>query len=251
MNDTGTFSSSAAELTLGSSESKVVKAFLYWSGIYPNETLLINNLERDNMVVLDRPECDGCEFYTDIKILPPNATEYIDIKYSNTGSSYMSLKSEVIFDGLANRPYSTTIAPEQTVDGLNAADQSYVCFADVTSLFENLQENEQSINGLWTVGNIRATTGTRGAGSGGGWSLAVIYEDPLSSVQKSITFFDGFAFIESGGAPTEFNITGFETIPFGPVNVDIATIALEGDFGLPNDSFDINDQTDAGARSKC
>ena len=254
--DTGTFSSSAAELIInnpaspaGQTCSTVVKAYLYWGGLYYAESLAETTSSEYYQYYLDRPACSGCEYYTDIKILPPGATEYIDIKYDNTGTDYTSLKSEVIVDGKTGGAYgysSTTIPAYNSSENEFIKDSPYACVADVTSLFEHLQDTGQDVEGYWTVANVRAATGIKRTGSGGGWSLAVVYEDPLATSQKSITFFEGFTFIE-GSNPNgvEFNITGFQTIPSGPVNVDIATIALEGDYPFAADQFQINDQDDA------
>lgn len=253
--DTGTFSSSAAELSIsnpsspvGVNCSKVVKAFLYWGAMYGRESIASNDTDGDN---IDRPDCtrpngDDCEFYTDIKILPPGATEYVDIKYDNSGLDHNSLKSEVIIDGLDGRVYS--FSETETV-----RDEIYACVADVTSLFTYLQDQDENIEGNWTVANLRATTGRKSTGSGGGWSLIVVYEDPLATFQKNIYMFEGYvAITRSDSQPlngVEFNISGFETIPFGPVNVDIATIALEGDIGIYGDQLQINEENDDHTKS--
>ena len=255
--DTGTFSSSAAELTInnplsppGTTCSTVVKAFLYWGAMYEAESLAVrvNNRGQDNDgPIIERPDCtnpDGtpCEYYTEIKILPPGASEYIDIKANNSGADFNSLKSEVLIDGIAGGTFPQAVR-----------DEIYVCKADVTSLFTELQNQGQPVEGNWTVANVRAVTGAKSSGSGGGWSLVVVYEDPLATFQKNISMFEGYVAITRPSGQlsdsVEFNITGFETIPTGPVNVDLATISLEGDIGIFGDRFEINDENDDQTKS--
>lgn len=249
LSDTGTFSSSAAELLInnplspaGENCSTVVKAFLYWGAMYEKESLARGTNDGPD---IERPDCtrpngDPCELFTDIKILPPGATEYVDIKHNNSGADYTSLSSRVIIDGVAGSAY-----PLPQGD-LEVRDETYACVSDVTSLFTHLQDTGETVEGNWTVANVRAVTGQKGSGSGGGWSLVVVYEDPLATFQKNISMFEGYVAItqpNGAGAPdfaaVGFNITGFETIPAGQVNVDLATISLEGDIGIRGDEFQI------------
>ncbi len=254
--DTGTFSSSAAELTISNPLSpvgenclKVVKAYLYWGAMYRRESTASNDNDGDN---IERPDCirpngDACEFYTDIKILPPGASAYVDIKYDNSGVDHNSLKSEVIIDGIDGRVYSFS-------ETERVRDEIYACVADVTSLFTHLQDNDDTIEGNWTVANVRALTGTKSSGSGGGWSLVVVYQDPLAAFQKNISMFEGYAAItrpsDSDSASLEFNISGFQTSSSGPVYIDIASISLEGDIGIYGDQFQINDENDDHTKSE-
>ncbi len=238
----GTFSSSASFLDIDNSCNKVVKAFLYWSATHPNETINSSNetsSPRNNFCGTN------CEDYTEIKILPPGGDQYYNISIDPNATSNpnaVKLKSEVIIDGLEGSFYNTQLFGSE---GLRIQDSPYVCKADITPLFESLQENNQSINGYWTVGNVKVTTGFRSlSGLAGGWTLAVIYEtnDP-SETTKSICFYDGFSNIQFEDTPVKVNIPSFKTLPTGDINAWIASASLEGDRGLGGDQFLIETET--------
>jgi len=110
----GTFSSSSADLKINSSSescSRIQRAYLYWAGLYTGEQFFrtaTNGTGNFNQVTRSRPDCideNGvpCELYTDIKILPPGASEYYDIKFNNTGLDANSLKTEILYDDTWSR----------------------------------------------------------------------------------------------------------------------------------------------------
>ncbi len=257
-NENGTFSSSSAFLELNANCSTVKKAFLYWSAAYSGESREDNNifLQRlnscaeggtissasDNVVVAD---------FTEIKILPPMADNYYDISANpanTTGNpNGIQLKAEVIIDGLRNSPYNNVIprASGGGNPGDNIKDEPYVCIADVTEIFETLQNAGDPVTGFWTIANMRATTGRRNPqGLTGGWTLAVIYEDLRPSVtNKLFSFYDGFSVISNGDTPVSFDTPTFQTIPNGPINAWLGAASLEGDRRLSGDSFSIETQT--------
>ena len=307
LSDEGTFSSSGAELIINPDCGIVRRAYLYWSGVYPSETIntfnngdtdivfeeftrispfrvrRIQDVEReanpgssDN----DRNQLCGsnCEDYTEIKILPPGADQYYNISIDPTNAPSnpdgLELQSEVILDGLNNSFFNNqaeiieenrrirerevqlgrelTAAEQQQIrndvrsfDLPNITDRPYVCVADVTELFNQLQNSGQPVSGFWTVGNVKATTGYReGSGLAGGWTLAVAYEENLpTATEREISFFDGYAQIRAGNPPIEFDSPPFNTIPDGPVNAWLATASLEGDRNFLNDQFSIETQT--------
>src|SRR5690606_34587766 len=107
--------------------------------------------------------------------------------------------------------------------------------------------------GTYAVANISSMTsaqmssafrGYNTEGLSAGWSLFVIYEDPTMP-SKYITSFDGFTKIDNRAPNNQqtFPITGFQTIPTGPVNAKYAFSALEGDRGWSGDYLQINGTT--------
>ncbi len=126
--------------------------------------------------------------------------------------------------------YDASVAPIGT-----EKNKAYACYADITALV-TAQTNAQ---GLYTVANVKSSEGTNGGtGLSAGWSIYVVYEDPTLPA-KYITSFDGFSGI--GGAITlDIPVSGFKTIPKGPVRVKFAFAALEGDQPITGDYLQIN-----------
>ena len=113
----------------------------------------------------------------------------------------------------------------------------YACVADVTSLVTGA--GNPNPEGTYTVGNVSTAEGTNGGtGLSAGWSLYVVYEDPKLPA-KSITSFDGFSAISST-VNLDILVSGFRTIPTGPVRAKFAFSALEGDQGINGDYLAIN-----------
>ncbi len=236
----GTFSSSAARLDTNIDCATVVKAYLYWSGFY-----IGNTVDSDNGS-LNTPRTSfcgtDCEDYTEIKILPPNGTEYYDISINPAGTSNpngVQIQTEVLIDGQLGSFYNRTIPWDISVSEKKIQGDAYVCKADVTSLFKSLEANNVEIDGFWTVANVVGSTGYRvDAGLAAGWTLAVIYEDPTPSVtSKNIYFFDGFASINFNDTPVAFDLPNFNTIPNGEIKAWIGAASLEGDRDLSGDQF--------------
>ncbi|RKS94781.1 gliding motility-associated-like protein [Flavobacterium limicola] len=113
----------------------------------------------------------------------------------------------------------------------------YACYADVTSLVTGA--GNPTPEGTYTVANVSTKVGTNGGtGLSAGWSLFIVYEDPKLAA-KSITSFDGFSAISST-VNLDIPVTGFRTIPTGPVRAKFAFSALEGDQGISGDYLTIN-----------
>lgn len=125
---------------------------------------------------------------------------------------------------------------------------AYVYYKNVTDIISGLGNAE----GTYTVGNISSATsasmmskskGYNQEGLSAGWSLFVIYEDPLLP-SKYITSFDGFTKINNSGPVADrsqtFLVDGFQTIPVGPVRAKYAFSALEGDKNWTGDYLEIN-----------
>ncbi|OXA94724.1 gliding motility-associated C-terminal domain-containing protein [Flavobacterium hercynium] len=114
-------------------------------------------------------------------------------------------------------------------------NKAYACYADITALVAG----QTDAQGVYTVANVRSSQGLNGGtGLSAGWSIYVVYEDPTLTA-KYITSFDGFSGI--GGATTlDIPVSGFKTIPTGPVRVKFAFAALEGDEPITGDYLQIN-----------
>ncbi|PWK02419.1 gliding motility-associated-like protein [Flavobacterium araucananum] len=149
--------------------------------------------------------------------------EKVKLKLPTGG--YNDITGQIIYDANA--------AP---IGGDN--NKAYACYADITALVSG-QTNAQ---GLYTVANVKSSEGTNGGtGLSAGWSIYVVYEDPTLPA-KFITSFDGFSGI--GGATTlDIPVSGFKTIPTGPVRVKFAFAALEGDQPIFGDYLQINGST--------
>lgn len=113
----------------------------------------------------------------------------------------------------------------------------YACFADVTSLVTSAANANPE--GTYTLANVSSAVGSNGGtGLSAGWSLFIVYEDPKLPT-KSITSFDGFSAI-SATSNLDIPVSGFRTIPTGPVRAKFAFAALEGDRGISGDYLAIN-----------
>ncbi|WP_157206406.1 T9SS type B sorting domain-containing protein [Mariniflexile maritimum] len=156
-------------------------------------------------------------------------TPMANIKFKTPGSSnYIDITG-------------TEIYYQNSTDNRNSNTFAY--YKDVTSILTALSNPE----GTYTVANISSntssmmTTGRNTEGLSAGWSLFVIYEDPLLP-SKYITSFDGFTKIDNVAPNNQqsFNISGFKTIPVGPVRAKYAFSALEGDRSWTQDYLEIN-----------
>ncbi|MDD5148925.1 MAG: T9SS type B sorting domain-containing protein [Flavobacterium sp.] len=199
--DASTFSSSSADLNIGTACKRIVYAGLYWSATYPYErsTDAASNIAGT-----------------------PRITDFNTIKFKLPGGAYLPITADnTIFDGFNIDPF------------INFPDSPYVCYKDVTSLLQGLPDAD----GQYVVANVRSAKGQRVNGISAGWSLVVIYEDPTLP-SKFISTFDGFAGIHRVNAPSvNVTINGFQTIPSGPVNFSMGVAALEGDRTILGDQF--------------
>jgi gliding motility-associated-like protein len=160
-------------------------------------------------------------------ILQNNTRTGIDqVKLKLPGSStYTDITGTIVHDD-PNAPIGTD------------QNKVYACYYDITSLVTGLANPQ----GTYTVANVLSSTGSNGGtGLSAGWSIFIVYEDPLLPA-KSIVSFDGFSGI--GGATTlDIPITGFRTIPAGPVRAKFAFSCLEGDYDITGDYLRINGTT--------
>lgn len=149
------------------------------------------------------------------------STPISDVKFKVPGGSYVDITgTQIYFQNAAN----------------NNNSNSFAYYHDVTSLVTALADPE----GTYAVANISSMVGPRpnSEGLSAGWSLFVIYEDPLLP-SKYITSFDGFTKITSTINET-IPISGFRTIPTGPVRAKYAFSTIEGDRRWEGDYLEIN-----------
>ncbi|MFD0988814.1 T9SS type B sorting domain-containing protein [Mariniflexile jejuense] len=147
-----------------------------------------------------------------------------NIKFKVPGGSYVDITgTQIYFQNASN----------------NNNSNSYAYYHDVTSLLTALPNPE----GTYAVANISSLVGARpnSEGLSAGWSLFVIYEDPLLP-SKYITSFDGFTKITSTINET-FPVSGFRTIPVGPVRAKFAFSTIEGDRSYTGDYLRLNGTT--------
>ena len=129
-----------------------------------------------------------------------------------------SLRNQIMFDTPATAGY-------QTINGaiLGTAtpnDDAYGAFADVTALVQ------AAGSGTYTAANIQVTNGFASTGPWGGWSMAVVYEEP-SEACRNLSVFDGFRLAFFGNIRVP--ITGFQAPPTGPVEADFGFFMGDGD----------------------
>ena len=199
---------------------------------------------------------------------------YVDI--DNDGTTFNSSSADLIVPSDTNcyqvvyaaLYWTSTVAgdtPMESIKFKTPASDSYIDITGTQIYYQNSSDKKQSdayvyykdvtdivaalgdADGTYTVGNISAMTSQKmkpnynQEGLSAGWSLFVIYEDPLLP-SKYITSFDGFTkiFNKAPDNKQDFLVDGFKTIPVGPVRAKYAFSALEGDFGWKGDYLEIN-----------
>lgn len=200
--DKRTFSSSEATINLPIDAPKIAYAALYWSALYPFERGVLrrsgNKMEH--------------------KGFGERNPEVNTILFKKSNKDYIPITGKTIFDSFNNDVFAT--------------NTPYVCYADVTSLMQNLP----SINGAYTVANIKATEGEVFGGGAAGWLLYIVYEDPEESPKYFATYNGLIGLSEE---PMEMTYRGFLSKEEGDIKTTISLGALEGDRNLKNDKVSI------------
>lgn len=210
--DPTTFNSSSSTLSLPTC-SQIYWAGLYWAGNYDVER------DGDHRSRYESGYTDDPNHYdvTQVKLRVPGSATYIDLQ-ADTAADPVGEEDDIIVDGYNILP-----------------NDPYVCYKNVTNILAGLADP----TGDYFVGNVR---GTRGATTYGvaGWTLVVIYENPTLP-GKYISVFDGYEGIttQSGNSTADITVSGFNTIPVGPVNARIGVSTLEGETSLSGDTFGI------------
>ncbi|MEM9646871.1 MAG: SprB repeat-containing protein [Bacteroidota bacterium] len=210
--DPTTFNSSSSTLTLPNC-SQIYWAGLYWAGNYDVER------DGDHRSRYVSGYTDDSNHYdvSEVKLRVPGSATYIDLQ-ADTAADPVGEEDDIIVNGYNILP-----------------NDPYVCYKNVTNILSSLADP----TGDYFVANVR---GTRGATSYGcaGWTLVVIYENPTLP-GKYISVFDGYEGIttQSGNSTADITVSGFNTIPVGPVNARIGVSTLEGETSLSGDTFGI------------
>ncbi|MFH6945277.1 T9SS type B sorting domain-containing protein [Flavobacterium sp. FlaQc-50] len=136
--------------------------------------------------------------------------------------------------GAAYKAITGTLIYDEGGTGVTGVYKSkpYACFKEITDEVKAAKE------GVYTVADLVCSEGILNGdgGNSAGWSIFVIYKDPLLP-SKYITSFDGFSIIRDADPPLDIPISGFRTNPFGDVNVKLAFSALEGDNRITGDGL--------------
>ena len=202
--DGSTFNSSSANVVepVSTCAKKVVRAYLYWAAAYTEER--VNNQQNPSL----------------------EKAKFKNVKFKVGSGAYHNLTGTMIYDG--GHDLSSTWG------GVHA-QKAYVYRAEVTNLLS-------SIGGTYTVGNIQAPHGKEDSGVGyaAGWTLVIVYED-LARESRNISLFNGFSVVRNGRNPN-ISISGFKTVPSGPVKAKIGFAALEGELGISGDQLWINNK---------
>ena len=199
--ESGVFNSSSATVldpNPASTCKKVVRAYLYWAAAYTQE-----RIDNQTSPSLER-------------------SKFANVKFKVGSAAYRDLVGELVYDG--NHIVSTN-------GGSYNGQRAYVYRAEVTNYLNG------TIANTYTVGNIQAPKGNEktGVGYAAGWTLVIVYED-LTREARNITVFDGFSVVNKYNNPT-IDISGFKTVPTGPVKAKIGFAALEGELGIKGDQL--------------
>ncbi|WP_435135483.1 hypothetical protein [Formosa sp. A9] len=197
--DKSTFSSSQAVLTLPPTSKKIVYAALYWSAIYKYDKGVKRTLG-DQIVYKGNDE---------------RSLDVHKILFKLPNNDYEDLKGIKIYDSYNNAQFNDT--------------KPYVCYADVTQLLQNAS----TVNGNYTVANIRATEGFVSGGASGGWLLHVIYEDD-SAKPKYFTTYNGFTEVNKEAVDITFK--DFRTDEQAEIKTALSLGVLEGDQKFKTDA---------------
>src|SRR5690606_34928671 len=203
--DGTTFSSSEATIKNIIGKPKIAHAALYWCGLYPSEKGALRK-SGNKMVHIGRGDREG---------------QVNSILFKTPNGIYESLSGKVIFDSYGTEVFTT--------------NSPYVCYADVTSKLQNLA----SINGTYTIANIKATEGEISGGGSAGWLLYIVYEDASES-PKYFTTYDGL--VEVNKEAIDINFKDFKSKEEGIVKTTIALGAMEGDLKIKTDELLIFDK---------
>lgn len=202
--DKKTFSSSQAVLTLPESSKKIAYATLYWSAIYKYDKGVTRTLN-------DQITYKG------------NKKRSLDVNkilFKTPQGEYTEIKGLKIYDSYLNSSFNDS--------------KPYVCYSDVTELLQNTG----TVNGNYTVANIKATEGYVSGGCSGGWLLYVIYENP-DDKPKYFTTYNGF--LEVDKEVVDITFADFKTNEVGNIKTSLSIGALEGDQKLKTDVCKIYD----------
>lgn len=203
--DASTFSSSQATLKLSEDASNIKYAALYWSAVYKYDKGVRKIINFEKLVYDGKDE---------------RSTNVNSILFKQPNGNYNTLTGSIIFDSYKTELFEDT--------------KPYVCYADVTSLLKNAN----TINGIYTVANIKATEGYVSGGVAGGWLLYVIHEDEAETA-KYFTTYNGFVGVDK--TATDIQFKNFKTDEVGNIKTSLLIGTLEGDQKYKTDNCAILD----------
>ncbi|MFD2289580.1 hypothetical protein ACFSKN_01625, partial [Mariniflexile gromovii] len=209
-NDDNTFNSSSANLTFSTENgaipdcSKIIYAGLYWTG------RAFGEVETD----------PGFTFDVTKTLIPggPAITKTFD-------------KRKVSIKGPSASVYTELNATEIYFPTNGVDKNMYSAYSEITEYVQQNGIGEYFVADIaLREGNVDAT------GYYGGWGIVVVYENSKMK-WRDVTVFDGHAFVENTTASYFLNVSGFNAIPNGPVNLKLGLMAGEGDIEFSGDYF--------------
>ncbi|SEB06890.1 Por secretion system C-terminal sorting domain-containing protein [Flavobacterium gillisiae] len=147
-----------------------------------------------------------------IKLKGPGASTYTTITAKTVGAN-----SELLFPGT-------------TYSGI------FVGYQEIT---DYVKANGPGAYTVADIALLEAGSNNDSPGFSGGWTMIVIYENPVMK-SRAVTLFDGYAYVNgtlnsNAGEFGNIPISGFTTVGTGPVNMKLGVMAAEGDVGLSGD----------------
>ena len=189
--------------------------------------------------VLDTPYLvyDGQDFKLEISFIRINNSS--SRAYVNVITKIKTLdKHKVSIKGPASVSYTELIAePSDIYYPSNTDGNMYSAYSDITDYVQT--------NGLgeYFVADIATSEGSGdGIGYYGGWGMVVVYENSKMN-WRDVTIFDGHAYVKSPPNNTNeshtLNVSGFNAVDSGNVNIKLGLMAGEGDVEVARDYFQI------------
>ncbi|MFD2941997.1 hypothetical protein, partial [Flavobacterium notoginsengisoli] len=143
-------------------------------------------------------------------------------------------KRKILFKGPNSGSYNQFTATDIYFPE-NADNNMFTAYTEVTDYVRTNGVGE------YFAADIAATEGSNGGSIGkyAGWGLVVIYENS-NMKNRDITVFDGHAFVKNQVNVTYgFLVSGFNSVPSGPVGIKLGVMAGEGDVNYDGDYFQI------------
>jgi len=215
--DASTWNSSSADLVFSTENnaipscSSIVYAGLYWTGRSANDSA-------------------------------PQSPDSFDVTKIINGSLVTKTfnKRNIYLRGPGADSYSEITAAPDAIYYPKTTDASiYSAYAEVTDYVR-----EHGIGTYFAADLALAEGNGEGTGYSGGWGLVVVYGNSKMK-RRDISLFDGHAFVLSANT-SGFNleVSGFNTIPSGPVGAKLGVMASEGDVAITGDYFKIQKNSD-------
>ena len=162
------------------------------------------------------------------------STSYSAANYQSTSSAGIVLSPSKNYDkkiislkGPGATTYTTVTANTNIRFPETAQSGIFVGYQEITDYVKTHGP------GAYTVADIALIEGNNATpGYSGGWTMVVIYENPLMK-SRAVTLFDGYAYVNGqltgGGEYGNIPISGFTTVGSGQVNMKLGVMAAEGD----------------------